>query len=77
MIINEVSVFLPRTREQRPVETARELIEGLDVGRAVVGEDLLTGGVTIRLPYDPNLVASVRAFFAKWDSTYEYEIELR
>jgi len=72
---NEITVFLPRVGESSPVKTAKELVEALNVGRATVGEDLLTGGILIRLPYDATLQRMVVSFLSDRDVLYEIDLQ--
>ena len=71
----EITVFLPRVGERSPVETAKELVEALNVGRATVGEDLLTGGILIRLPYDATLQGMVVSFLSDHNVLYEIDLQ--
>lgn len=61
----EMVVFLPKLPDVAPIETARALVDMLDVARAYVGEDLLTGAVTVRTAFDPILQHTAQTFLAE------------
>jgi hypothetical protein len=58
----EIVVFFPNENEQPPMTLARALMEALHVGRAEIGVDALTGGVEVRLYYDPAVLEAARAW---------------
>lgn len=62
---HEFVVFLPYGSDPNkpaPLDTARALIAHLNVGRAEVGQDVLTGGVEMRFYYDARVLADAKAW---------------
>lgn len=68
---SEMVVFLPFAPDAPPLETARALVDALHVARADVGEDLLTGAVTVRTTYSPDLWHTAQTFLAECGVPYE------
>ena len=67
----EMVVFLPYVPETPPRPIAEALIASLRTGRATIGEDALTGGIEIRLFYDPMILAEIRAWLAERNTVHE------
>ena len=67
----EITVFLPFAPDAPPVVTARALVESLQVARAIVGEDLLTSAITVRLPWTQSLWEVTAAHLASSGVPYE------
>lgn len=62
-ILREILVFLPNADAAHPpLATAREMVATLGVGRAEIGVDALTGGVEVRLYFDPSVLVAVRDY---------------
>ena len=67
----EITVFLPFAPDAPPVVTAHALVESLQVARAIVGEDLLTGAITVRLPWTQSLWDTAAAHLTASGVRYE------
>ena len=61
----EMVVFLPLMPGVVPMETARALVDALCVARAHVGEDLLTGAVTVRIAWSEPVWHTAQSFLAE------------
>ena len=48
-----------------PEETGRALVQALGIARAEYGVDLMTGGCEVRIPYNANLLADIRAWLGE------------
>lgn len=67
----EIVVFLPLSPDAAPMDTARALVDALHVARADVGEDLLTGAVTVRIGYSEALLRAAQTFLTQRDVPHE------
>ncbi len=67
----EIVVFVSYENARAPLEIARAMIEAAQVGRVSVGEDLLTGGVEVRLFYDLMVLARLEAWLDAEEVSYD------
>jgi hypothetical protein len=72
----EMVVFISYENQVSPEQTAREMVQALNIGRAEYGLDLFTGGCEVRTGFDRSLLEEIiywlRARQVIFDLNYLY-----